>query len=36
MHLRMPPRVREGSRFRFSVTPPGAPETVVDVRVSIR
>ncbi|MCA1559410.1 MAG: DnaJ domain-containing protein [Acidobacteria bacterium] len=36
MHLHVPARVREGSRFRFSVTPPGAPETVVDVRVSIR
>jgi molecular chaperone DnaJ len=34
--IRVPPRVREGARFRFSVTPPGAPATVVEVRVSIR
>ena len=34
--IRVPPRVREGARFRFSVTPPGAPPTVVEVRVSIR
>jgi molecular chaperone DnaJ len=36
MRVRIPPRVREGSMFRFSVTPPGAPSTVVDVRVCIR
>jgi molecular chaperone DnaJ len=36
VHVRVPPRVREGSAFRFSVTPPGAPATVVQVRVTIR
>jgi hypothetical protein len=36
MHVRVPAGVREGSTFRFSVTPPGAPSTVVEVRVSIR
>ena len=36
MQLRVPAGVREGERFRFSVTPPGAPHTVVEVRVSIR
>ena len=36
MRLRVPAGVREGARFRFSVMPPGAPHTVVEVRVSIR
>jgi molecular chaperone DnaJ len=36
MQLRVPAGVREGERFRFSVMPPGAPHTVVEVRVSIR
>ena len=36
MHVRVPARVREGAMFRFSVTGPGAPPTVVEVRVSIR
>ncbi len=36
MQLRVPAGVREGSRFRFSVMPPGAPPTLVEVRVSIR
>lgn len=36
MHVRVPAGVREGAMFRFSVTPPGAPPTVVEVRVSIR
>ena len=36
MRVRVPAGVREGSAFRFSVTPPGAPSTVVEVRVSIR
>jgi molecular chaperone DnaJ len=34
--LRVPAGVREGARFRFRVMPPGAPTTVVEVRVSIR
>jgi molecular chaperone DnaJ len=36
MQLRVPAGVHEGERFRFSVTPAGAPDTVVEVRVSIR
>jgi molecular chaperone DnaJ len=36
LKLRVPAGVREGARFRFSVMPPGAPHTVVEVRVSIR
>ena len=36
MQLRVPAGVREGERFRFAVTPAGAPHTIVEVRVSIR
>lgn len=36
VELRVPAGVREGARFRFSVTPNGAPHTIVDVRISIR
>jgi molecular chaperone DnaJ len=36
LRLRVPAGVREGARFRFSVMPPGAPHTLVEVRVSIR
>jgi molecular chaperone DnaJ len=36
VRLRVPAGVREGARFRFVVMPAGAPETVVDVRISIR
>ena len=36
LKLRVPAGVREGARFRFSVMPPGAPYTLVEVRVSIR
>jgi molecular chaperone DnaJ len=36
MRVRVPPRVRDGASFRFSVTPPGAPPTIVDVRITIR
>ena len=36
MRLRVPAGVREGARFRFSVAPKGAPQTLVDVRISIR
>ena len=32
----VPAGVRDGATFRFSVTPPGAPSTVVEVRISIR
>ena len=36
MHLRVPAGVREGERFRFSVTPAGAPHTTVEIRIRIR
>jgi molecular chaperone DnaJ len=36
MRLRVPAGVREGTRFRFSVTPRGAPPTLVEVRIRIR
>jgi molecular chaperone DnaJ len=36
IRLRVPAGVREGARFRFSVTPQGAPQTSVEVRITIR
>jgi molecular chaperone DnaJ len=36
LRVDVPARVREGARFRFSVTPLGAPPTVVEVRVVIQ
>jgi molecular chaperone DnaJ len=36
VELRVPAGVRGGERFRFSVTPHGAPHTVVDIRISVR
>jgi molecular chaperone DnaJ len=36
MRLRVPAGVREGTRFRFSVSPQGAPQTLVEVRITIR
>ncbi|MGH9372505.1 MAG: DnaJ domain-containing protein [Vicinamibacterales bacterium] len=36
LRVNVPAGVREGARFRFSVTPPGAPSTVVEVRITIR
>jgi molecular chaperone DnaJ len=36
MRLRVPAGVREGTRFRFSVAPQGAPQTFVEVRITIR
>jgi molecular chaperone DnaJ len=36
VRLRVPAGVREGARFRFSVTPQGAPQTFVEVRITIR
>lgn len=36
MQLRIPAGVREGARFRFTVAPPGAPPTSVEVRITIR
>ncbi len=36
LRLRVPAGVREGTRFRFSVTPPGALPTTVEVRITVR
>lgn len=36
VHVRVPAGVNEGARFRFSVTPPGAPPTLVEVSITIR
>jgi DnaJ-class molecular chaperone len=36
MRLRVPAGVREGATFRFSVAPKGAPQTSVEVRITIR
>jgi molecular chaperone DnaJ len=36
MRVRVPAGVRQGARFRFSVTPPGAPATTVEIRINIR
>jgi len=36
LRLRVPAGVREGTRFRFSVAPTGAPQTSVEVRITIR
>jgi molecular chaperone DnaJ len=36
LRVHVPAGVREGARFRFSVTPPGAPPTVVEIRICIR
>jgi molecular chaperone DnaJ len=36
LRVRVPAGVRQGATFRFSVTPPGAPPTVVEIRISIR
>lgn len=36
VELRVPAGVREGEQFRFAVMPPGAPQTIVAVRISIR
>jgi molecular chaperone DnaJ len=36
VHVHVPPGVSHGDIFRFSLTPPGAPSTVVEVRIAIR
>jgi hypothetical protein len=36
VRLTLPAGVRDGARFRFSVGPPSAPATAVEVRVAIR
>jgi len=36
MRLRVPAGVQEGATFRFTIAPPGAPQTGVEVRITIR
>ena len=36
LQLRVPPGVRDGTRLRFSVTPPYAAETYVEVRIAVQ
>jgi molecular chaperone DnaJ len=36
VRLRIPAGVREGARFRFTVSAPGAPPTLVQIHVTIR
>ena len=36
LRLRVPPGVKHGTRLRFSVTPPYAPETHVELRIAVR
>ena len=36
LELPVPPGVRHGTRLKFSVTPPYAPETHVELRIAIR
>ena len=36
VQVHVPAGVREGAVFRFSLAPPGAPTTVVEIRISIR
>jgi molecular chaperone DnaJ len=36
LRVQVPAGVRDGTRFRFSVTPPGAPPTVIELRIHIR
>ena len=36
LRVRVPAGVRQGARFRFSVMPPGAIPTLVEVRISVR
>ena len=36
LRLRVPPGVRSGASFKFSIMPPGTAPTVVEVRITIR
>ena len=36
VNVRVPAGVRHGDTFRFSLTPPGAPSTIIEVRIAIR
>ena len=35
LHVRVPPGVRHGTRLRYSVTPPNAFETHIEVRIAV-
>jgi DnaJ-class molecular chaperone len=36
VRLTVPAGVRDGARFRFSIAPPSAPATAVEVRIAVR
>ena len=36
LRLRVPPGARAGSRFRFSVTPPGMGPAMIEISISVR
>lgn len=36
LHFRVPPGVRHGARLRYSITPPHAVETHVEVRIAVQ
>jgi len=36
VRVRVPPGTRAGTRFRFSLMPPGAPTTLIEICISIR
>lgn len=36
LHFRVPPGVRHGTRLRYSVTPPHAFETHIEVRIAVQ
>jgi len=36
LHFRVPPGVRDGTRLRYSVTPPHAFETHIEVRIAVQ
>ena len=36
MHFRVPPGVRHGTRLRYSITPPHAYETHIEVRIAVQ
>jgi len=36
LRLRVPPGARAGSRFRFSVTPPGMAPAMIEISISVR
>ena len=36
LHFRVPPGVRHGTRLRYSITPPHAFETHIEVRIAVQ